>query len=176
MARRLTCLTSFRRARRTFPPLFDDAISLDEEIRVLRAQLASKLQLQYAQLKGMLVRFTQLPPSRKPPRETSKSINSTGSCRRRAIATRTLPLDDLEEQPDGIFFFGKRMNHGSAGRAYSSPSPDQAGFPEQRLRDRQSIKPRHIFRGIGSFDVELVGLGEHAEKIVERKENVQRQF
>jgi hypothetical protein len=35
----------------------DDAISLDEEIRLLRDQLARKLQLQNAQLKRMLERF-----------------------------------------------------------------------------------------------------------------------
>jgi hypothetical protein len=35
----------------------DDTISLDEEIRVLRGQLAAKLQLQNAQLKKMLERF-----------------------------------------------------------------------------------------------------------------------
>ncbi|NKM21940.1 hypothetical protein GFM01_30025 [Rhizobium laguerreae] len=36
---------------------FDDAINLDEEIRVLRDQLARKLQMQNAQLKRMLERF-----------------------------------------------------------------------------------------------------------------------
>ncbi len=35
----------------------DDTISLDEEIRLLREQLASKLQLQNAQLRRMLERF-----------------------------------------------------------------------------------------------------------------------
>ena len=35
----------------------DDAISLDEEIRVLRSQMITKLQLQNAQLKRMLERF-----------------------------------------------------------------------------------------------------------------------
>ncbi|MCF1464865.1 MULTISPECIES: hypothetical protein [Rhizobium/Agrobacterium group] len=35
----------------------DDTISLDEEIRVLRGQLAAKLQLQNAQLRKMLERF-----------------------------------------------------------------------------------------------------------------------
>ncbi|CDZ67241.1 hypothetical protein [Neorhizobium galegae] len=39
------------------PAVSDDAISLDEEIRLLRTQLASKLQLQNAQLKRMLERF-----------------------------------------------------------------------------------------------------------------------
>ncbi|MFF0923697.1 hypothetical protein ACFYE9_31340 [Rhizobium leguminosarum] len=36
---------------------FDDAINLDEEIRLLRDQLARKLQMQNAQLKRMLERF-----------------------------------------------------------------------------------------------------------------------
>ncbi|WP_246762929.1 hypothetical protein [Rhizobium sp. NZLR1] len=39
------------------PTFSDKARSLDEEIRVLRAQLTSKLQLQNAQLKKMLERF-----------------------------------------------------------------------------------------------------------------------
>jgi hypothetical protein len=39
------------------PSVSDDAISLDEEIRLLRAQLAGKLQQQNAQLKRMLERF-----------------------------------------------------------------------------------------------------------------------
>lgn len=39
------------------PTVSDDAISLDEEIRLLRDQLARKLQLQNAQLKRMLERF-----------------------------------------------------------------------------------------------------------------------
>ncbi|MBY5825829.1 hypothetical protein [Rhizobium leguminosarum] len=39
------------------PTVSDAAISLDEEIRVLRDQLARKLQLQNAQLKRMLKRF-----------------------------------------------------------------------------------------------------------------------
>ncbi len=39
------------------PAVSDDTLSLDEEIRVLREQLASKLQLQNAQLKRMLERF-----------------------------------------------------------------------------------------------------------------------
>ncbi|WP_210012466.1 hypothetical protein [Neorhizobium galegae] len=39
------------------PTVSDDAISLDEEIRLLRNQLARKLQLQNAQLKRMLERF-----------------------------------------------------------------------------------------------------------------------
>ncbi|NEI32456.1 hypothetical protein GR204_00175 [Rhizobium leguminosarum] len=36
---------------------FDDAINLDEDIRLLRDQLARKLQMQNAQLKRMLERF-----------------------------------------------------------------------------------------------------------------------
>lgn len=39
------------------PTVSDDAISLDEEIRLLRDQLARKLQLQNVQLKRMLDRF-----------------------------------------------------------------------------------------------------------------------
>lgn len=39
------------------PTVSDDAISLDEEINVLRNQLARKLQLQNAQLRRMLQRF-----------------------------------------------------------------------------------------------------------------------
>ncbi|MBY5756395.1 hypothetical protein HFO07_07005 [Rhizobium leguminosarum] len=39
------------------PTAFDDAIDLDEEIRLLRGQLARKLQMQNAQLKRMLERF-----------------------------------------------------------------------------------------------------------------------
>jgi hypothetical protein len=39
------------------PPVSDATISLDEEIRVLREQLASKLHQQNAQLKRMLERF-----------------------------------------------------------------------------------------------------------------------
>ncbi|TAU38947.1 hypothetical protein ELI43_31055 (plasmid) [Rhizobium leguminosarum] len=39
------------------PAVSDDAIGLDEEIRLLRDQLARKLQLQNAQLKRMLERF-----------------------------------------------------------------------------------------------------------------------
>ncbi|MBY5392962.1 hypothetical protein [Rhizobium leguminosarum] len=39
------------------PTFFDDAICLDEEIRLLRERLARKLQLQNAQLKRMLERF-----------------------------------------------------------------------------------------------------------------------
>ncbi|NKN03063.1 hypothetical protein [Rhizobium leguminosarum] len=39
------------------PAVSDDAIRLDEEIRLLRDQLARKLQLQNAQLKRMLQRF-----------------------------------------------------------------------------------------------------------------------
>ncbi|MBB3649311.1 hypothetical protein FHX14_005545 [Rhizobium sp. BK619] len=58
-----------RRAKKTervevvFPPspavptFFDDAICLDEEIRLLRERLARKLRLQNAQLKRMLERF-----------------------------------------------------------------------------------------------------------------------
>lgn len=39
------------------PTVSDDTVSLDEEIRVLRQQLAKKLQQQNAQLKRMLERF-----------------------------------------------------------------------------------------------------------------------
>jgi hypothetical protein len=39
------------------PSVSDDTISLDEEIKVLRSQLARKLQLQNAQLRRMLQRF-----------------------------------------------------------------------------------------------------------------------
>ncbi|MBY3044240.1 MULTISPECIES: hypothetical protein [Rhizobium] len=39
------------------PTAFGDAINLDEEIRLLRYQLARKLQMQNAQLKRMLERF-----------------------------------------------------------------------------------------------------------------------
>ncbi|SMF60913.1 hypothetical protein SAMN02982989_1139 [Xaviernesmea oryzae] len=39
------------------PTVSDDAIRLDEEIRLLRGQLARKLQLQNAQLKRMLARY-----------------------------------------------------------------------------------------------------------------------
>ena len=39
------------------PTVSDDTLSLDEEIQLLREQLASKLQLQNAQLKKMLERF-----------------------------------------------------------------------------------------------------------------------
>ena len=39
------------------PAVSEDTLSLDEEIRVLREQLTSKLQLQNAQLKRMLERF-----------------------------------------------------------------------------------------------------------------------
>ncbi len=39
------------------PSFSDDAMSLDEEINLLRGQLTSKLQLQNAQLKTMLERF-----------------------------------------------------------------------------------------------------------------------
>ena len=93
---------------------------------------------------------------------TLKSAADACGFRLWSIAARPLCFDDLEKQPDGIFFFSKRMNHGLARSAYSTPSPDQAGLSKQRFG--------------GSFDVELVGLSEHAEKIVERKENVQRQF
>ncbi|QKK28007.1 hypothetical protein [Rhizobium hidalgonense] len=39
------------------PTAFDDVINLDEEVRLLRDQLARKLQMQNAQLKKMLERF-----------------------------------------------------------------------------------------------------------------------
>ncbi|MBY5524200.1 hypothetical protein HFO60_26880 [Rhizobium leguminosarum] len=39
------------------PTAFDDAINLDEEVKLLRDQLARKLQMQNAQLKKMLERF-----------------------------------------------------------------------------------------------------------------------
>ncbi len=42
---------------RAAPTVSDDTISLDEEIKVLRSQLAHKLQLQNAQLRRMLQRF-----------------------------------------------------------------------------------------------------------------------
>ncbi|MGO7428169.1 hypothetical protein ACCT09_52765, partial [Rhizobium ruizarguesonis] len=42
---------------RTVSATFEDAINLDEEIRLLRDQLARKLQIQNTQLKRMLQRF-----------------------------------------------------------------------------------------------------------------------
>lgn len=55
-----------------------------------------------------------------------------------------------------------------------SPSSGQAGLSEHRRSDLHGIISRHVLSRIGSFDIEVVGLCNHAGMIGKQDRDVQR--
>ncbi|KQZ91758.1 hypothetical protein ASD74_20595 [Rhizobium sp. Root564] len=70
-----------------------------------------------------------------------------------------------EEQIDRIFFPLEMMVHALPPPTDPPPRPDQAGFPEQRAGNLHRVVARHVFRGIGAFDIKMIGLSDHARRI-----------
>ena len=61
-------------------------------------------------------------------------------------------------------------------RAYTSPTPRQAGISEQIGLDRHRIKAGHVFLDVRPLDIEVVGLSDHADMIVLLRFPVQQEF
>ncbi len=58
--------------------------------------------------------------------------------------------------------------------ADASPSPDQTGLSKHCLPDFHGVIARHVLCRIRAFDIEVVGLYNHAAMIAKQYRNVQR--
>lgn len=78
-----------------------------------------------------------------------------------AITAGSLFPHNVEEQDDGILLFRKVVGFALTTATYSAPGARQAGFAKQCVGDLHEVVSRHIFGGVGSFDVKMVRLRDH---------------
>lgn len=90
------------------------------------------------------------------------------------IAATTILLHELKEQANRFLLPFEHMLFLLPMFADPSPSPGQASLSEHRRLDLHGIIPRHVLGWIRSFDIELVGLRNHAGMIVTQRRHVQR--
>ena len=78
------------------------------------------------------------------------------------ITALALPAHQLEKQINRVILVFKVMHLALTALADAPPAPCQAGFAEQCCRDFHGVIPGHVARGFGAFDINAVGLHDHA--------------
>ena len=84
--------------------------------------------------------------------------------------------DEIEEQFNRVFLLLEVMNLELASGSDASPAPHKTGLSEEGRFDRHGIEARHVFFSIRAFDIEVIGLGDHGERIAQSGPCVQRQL
>ncbi len=105
------------------------------------------------------------------------SARRTSSIRRgrsRMITASSLLPEQIEKHQDRIFFPVEMMDHLLAGGSDAAPSPPQAGIAEQGRFNRHGVITGHVSRDVRPFDVELIGLRDHADRVGDFGISVQR--
>lgn len=92
----------------------------------------------------------------------------------RTIAALSFLPEQIEEQTDCFLFPPEMMNHHLSLGSDAAPFPKQADVPEEVRFDRHRIVAGHVPRGIGAFDIKMVGLRDHEKRIVDLGNPVQR--
>ena len=84
--------------------------------------------------------------------------------------------DEFEEQFNRVLLLLEVMNLELASGSDASPTPHKTGLSEEGRFDRHGIEARHVVLGIRAFDIEVIGLCDHGEKIAQSGPCVQRQL
>ncbi len=107
-------------------------------------------------------------------RRVVASLLSTelSSTLRDVVAPRPLLPRQVEEQSDGLILPPEMMDHHLPRCPDPAPAARQADFPEQRDRYLHRVEASHVLRRVGSFDVELVRLRDHAHRVADRRQSV----
>lgn len=96
------------------------------------------------------------------------------AARLRAVTAHAFAAQQLEEELHRVFLLVEMMLHGLATRADAPPSAGQTDVPEQGRLDRHGIEPSHVLPGIHPFDVKLIGLRDHRDRVALFDFKVQR--
>ncbi|CAH1648243.1 hypothetical protein CHELA40_20007 [Chelatococcus asaccharovorans] len=84
--------------------------------------------------------------------------------RSRPIAPAPLHAQQFEEKSDGFTFLVETVLDAAAVRTYASPTPNEARLAEQGLFDRERVEAGHVAPRVMAFDIEAIGLRDHAWK------------
>jgi hypothetical protein len=71
----------------------------------------------------------------------------------------------IKEQVDRVLFLFELMGFHLTVRPNSSQSPRQACLSKQVRLDRHRVEAGQVLTGILAFDIEVIGLGDHAPRI-----------
>ena len=94
--------------------------------------------------------------------------------RLRAVTAHAFAAQQIQEELHGVFLCVEMMVHGLATRADTPPSAGQTDVSEKGCLNRHGVEPGHVLRGIHPFDVKLVGLRDHKERVALFDFKVQR--
>ena len=79
----------------------------------------------------------------------------------RFVSTRPPLSQQFEEEFDCLLLPREMMHPALTAGANATPSADKTGLAEQIRFNRHGVVTGHVLRGVLSFDIELVGLGDH---------------
>ena len=71
----------------------------------------------------------------------------------------------IKEEIDRVLFLLELMSFHLTARPNPSPSPRQACLSKQVRLDRHRVEAGQVLTGIVAFDIEVIGLGDHALRI-----------
>jgi hypothetical protein len=100
----------------------------------------------------------------------------TGCRRGDAVSAASLAAKKIEEGSDRILLSGKKLGLHLALGSNPTPAACQADFAEQVGLDRHGVEAGHVAGFVRAFDVEVVGLNEHASIIARSPIFVQREI
>lgn len=92
------------------------------------------------------------------------------------VAAALLPTQEIEKEDHRFSFCCEMMAYCLAVRSDTSPTSRQARFAKQIWLDGHGIEASHVFRTVDSFDIEVIGLNDHAGMIAIGAFPVQREF
>lgn len=81
------------------------------------------------------------------------------------ITSPLLQAQQFEEQADGVALLIETMLDHAALRSDSAPASHETGLSEQSLLNRKRIEAGHFPARVTAFDIEVVGLRDHARQI-----------
>jgi len=95
----------------------------------------------------------------------------------RSVAATLLLSNEIEKKGYCLSLGLEMVALRLAGRSDTSPTSRQASLSKQIGLDRHRIEAGHVFLNVRSFNIKMVGLGDHAPMIVSIGGGaVQRQF
>ena len=104
--------------------------------------------------------YLALTPLRVFPIRVSRRVDCT-------VSPVAFSPDEIKEQFNRVFLLFEVLNLQLASGSDASPTPHKTGLSEEGRFDRHGIEARHVFLSIRAFDIKVIGLGDHGERIAQ---------